>query len=159
MQKPFDFGLKNHFPITAQHGLLKRIVFPNSFPYEERFNISQNQREFLLSTMHTLPKKVGYDPEEYYDGYCKFFMYGDTKAEIPAHIKIYNKVGWAYGTLTDCAYIKDEKNEVEFMLTATLLVNKNGIFNDDTYEFDEVGIPFLAELGRQFYKYELQRKK
>ena len=44
------------------------------------------------------------------------------------------------------------------MLTATILVNKDGIFNDDNYEYDEIGIPFLAELGRQLYNYELSRK-
>ena len=159
MQNPFDFGLKNYFPISAQHGLLKRIVFPENFPLEERFAISEEQRQFLLTAMHTLPKDLGYDPEEYYDGYCKFFMYGDSKDPIPDTIEIYNKVGWAYGTLTDCAYIIDSKNKVEFMVTATLLVNKNGVFNDDTYEFDTVGIPFLAELGRGLYTYELNRKK
>jgi len=159
MLKPFDFSLKNHYPITAQHGLLKRIIFPKKFSEDQRFDLSDDQREFLLSAMHTLPKKLGYDPEEYYDGYCKFFMYGDTKDAIPDHIKIFNKVGWAYGTLTDCAYVVDEKNDVEFMLTATLLVNKNGIFNDDTYEFDEVGIPFLAELGREIHALEIKRKK
>lgn len=159
MREAFDFSLKNHYPVSSQHGLLKRILFPEKFTSEERFNLSQDQREFLLKTMHTLPKKVGYDPAEYYDGYCKFFMYGDVKKDIPKHIKIYNKVGWAYGTLTDCAYIIDSKNNIEFMLTATLLVNENGVFNDDTYEFDEIGIPFLAELGRQLYDYELKQKK
>ena len=46
------------------------------------------------------------------------------------------------------------------MVTATLLVNRNGVFSTmTTYEYDEIGIPFLAELGRQLYKYELNRKK
>lgn len=157
--EPFDFSLKNYYPISAQHGLLKRIIFPEKFLPSERFDLSQDQLEFLRNAMHTLPKEVGYNAEEYYDGYCKFLMYGDTKETIPENIKIYNKVGWAYGTLTDCAYIIDTKNNVEFMVTATLLVNQNGIFNDDTYEFDEVGIPFLAELGRQLYDLELKRKK
>ena len=85
-------------------------------------------------------------------------MFGDSEEHIPNHIKMYNKVGYAYGTLTDCAYIKDEKNEVDFMLTATILVNENGIFNDNEYEYDEVGIPFLAQLGREIYNYELARK-
>ncbi|WP_273566383.1 serine hydrolase [Maribacter halichondriae] len=159
IQEPFDFSLKNYYPIDAQHGLLKRVIFPEKFPENQRFDLSEEQREFLLSAMHTLPKELGYDPKEYYDGYCKFFMYGDTKEDMPDHIKIYNKVGWAYGTLTDCAFVVDDTNDVEFMLTATLLVNKNGIFNDDTYEFEEVGIPFLAELGREIYKQELNRKK
>jgi len=155
----FDFSLKNHYPIVAQHGLLKRVIFPENFNENERFSISDKQREYLLAAMYTLPKAVGYDPADYYDSYCKFFMFGDTKEDIPENIKIYNKVGFAYGTLTDCAYITDTKNDVEFLLTATILVNKNGIFNDDTYEYDAVGIPFLAELGRQLYAYELGRKK
>jgi len=159
IREPFDFSLKNYYPIAAQHGLLKRVIFPENFPENERFDLSEEQRNYLLTTMHTLPKEVGYDPVEYYDSYCKFFMFGDTKDDIPKNIKIYNKVGFAYGTLTDCAYITDTKNDVEFLLTATILVNKNGVFNDDIYAYDEVGIPFLAELGRQLYTYNLNRKK
>ena len=159
MRVPFDFSLKNHYPIVAQHALLKRIIFPDLFSENERFDISNAQREFLLRAMHTLPKTLGYDPKEFFDGYGKFFIYGDTKEDIPENVKIYNKVGWAYGTLTDCAYIVDEKNKVEFMLTATILANQNGIFNDDTYEFEEVGIPFLAQLGREIHALELKRNK
>ncbi|MDC6367717.1 MULTISPECIES: serine hydrolase [Flavobacteriaceae] len=157
--EPFDFSLKNHFPIQAQDALLKRIIFPEAFPKELQFELSKEQRDFLLETMSTLPGKLGYDPEEYYDSYVKFFMYGDSKAPIPDYIKIYNKVGYAYGTLTDCAYIKDTKNNIDFMVTATILVNSNGIFNDNTYDYDEVGIPFLAQLGKELYQYELNRKR
>jgi hypothetical protein len=159
IHQPFDFSLKNYYPVDAQYGVLKRIIFPEQFPEEQRFDLSGEQRDFLLTAMHTLPRHAGYDPVEYYDGYCKFFMFGDTKENIPEQIKIYNKVGFAYGTLTDCAYIVDPAKGVEFMLTATILVNKDGIFNDDHYEYEEVGIPFLAELGRGCYDYELNRKK
>ena len=155
---PFDFGLKNYYPVSAQHAVLKRVIFPEMFPKNQRFKLSDSQRKFLLNSMHTLPRELGYDPEEYYDGYCKFFLYGDTREHIPDPIKIYNKVGFAYGTLTDCAYITDSQNGVEFLLTATILVNNDQIFNDDNYEYDEIGIPFLAELGRELYAYELKRK-
>ncbi|MBT8184649.1 MAG: serine hydrolase [Eudoraea sp.] len=158
MLEAFDFGLKNYYPVSAQHAVLKRVLFPEMFQENQRFQISESQRKFLLETMHTLPREIGYDPDEYYDGYCKFFLYGDTTAQIPEYIKIYNKVGFAYGTLTDCAYITDAKNDVEFLLTATILVNRDGIFNDDNYEYDEIGIPFLADLGRELYAYELKRK-
>ncbi|WP_375587528.1 serine hydrolase [Flagellimonas aurea] len=156
---PFDFALKNYYPIEAQTALLKRIIFPEAFPKDERFNLSNGQRTHLLDAMHTLPHQLGYDPEEFYDSYVKFFMFGDTTDPMPEHIKIYNKVGYAYGTLTDCAYIKDTENNIDFMLTATILVNSNGIFNDNTYEYDEVGIPFLAQLGREIYNYELNRTR
>ena len=157
MQEPFSFALKNYYPINAQHAVLKRIIFPKAFSENERFKLNDEQRKFILEAMHTLPKELGYDPIEYYDSYVKFFMFGDNKEYMPEYIKIYNKVGYAYGTLTDCAYILDSKNKVEFMLTATILVNKNGIFNDNIYEYDDIGIPFLAELGRQVYNYELNK--
>lgn len=157
--EPFDFSLKNHYPIPAQHALLKRIIFPEAFPEDQRFNLSEEQHDFLLEAMHTLPPKLGYDPEEFYDSYVKFFLFGDSTDPMPEHIKIYNKVGYAYGTLTDCAYIQDTLNNVDLMITATILVNSDGIFNDDAYDYDEVGIPFLAQLGRELYDYELQRKR
>lgn len=156
---PFDFSLKNYFPINAQQALLKRIIFPQAFSKMERFNLTENQRTYLLEAMQILPSEVGYDDKIYYNSYGKFFMFGDSKEPMPNHIKIYNKVGYAYGTLTDCAYIKDIENDIDFMLTATILVNRNQVFNDDTYEYDEIGIPFLAQLGREIYDYELKRKR
>ena len=48
---------------------------------------------------------------------------------------------------------------MEFLLTAVMQVNANGIYNDDTYEYDEVGFPFLANLGRAVLEYELGRER
>jgi hypothetical protein len=158
VQIPFDFSNKNYYPLETLHNTLKRIVFPEVFKKRERFNLTEKNREFILFSMQNLPKNAGYDPIKYYDGYCKFFMFGDTKESIPEHIKIYNKVGDAYGTLIDCAYIVDTKNQIEFMISATILVNKDQVFNDNIYEYDEVGLPFLAELGRQLYDKNLKKK-
>ena len=156
---PFDFGLKNYLPLTTLHELMKRVIFPDRFPKDQQFHLSADQRAFLLDAMQILPREAGYDEVMYPDGYCKFFLYGDTEQRIPDHLEIYNKVGFAFGTLTDCAYITDRASGVEFLLTATILVNENGIFNDDLYEYDEVGIPFLAALGRQVYEYEKEQRQ
>ena len=157
INEPFDFSQKNYYPLECLHNTMKRLVFPEAFAVSERFNLTIEQRDFVLFSMSNLPKNAGYDPKEYYDGYCKFLMFGDTKENIPANIKIYNKVGDAYGTLIDCAYIVDTENKVEFMVSATLLVNKDGIFNDDAYDYDAIGFPFMAELGRQLYAKNLKK--
>ncbi|MFT6837736.1 MAG: beta-lactamase class A [Sediminicola sp.] len=157
--EPFDFALKNYYPIEAQHAVLKRIIFPELFTKKEQFHISKEQRQRLLEAMSALPRDAGYDAGEFYDSYGIFFMYGDTKETIPKSLEIYNKAGYAYGSLTDCAYIKDTKNDIEFMITATILVNEDGIYNDDQYEYETVGIPFLAELGRELYQLQLSIKK
>ncbi|MGB3775507.1 MAG: serine hydrolase [Leeuwenhoekiella sp.] len=151
----FDFSKKNYFPISAQQELMKRVIFPLEYAKDEHFNLDKKTRTFLLDAMHKTPRNLGYDEAHYQDSYGKFFIFGDSKEEIPRYIQIFNKVGYAYGTLTDNAYIKDTKNKVEFLLTATILVNQNEVFNDGVYEFDTMGIPFLAKLGRIIYDYEL----
>lgn len=157
--EPFDFSFKNYYPIQSQYEVLKRVIFPQLFGQDQGFNLSVEQRNFLLKSMSSLPREVGYDSREYYDSYGKFFLFGDSKKPIPEEFKIYNKVGYAYGTLTDCAYITNSKNKVEFILIATILVNKNQIFNDNNYEYDEIGIPFLSALGKEIYRYERKRKR
>jgi len=90
---------------------------------------------------------------------CKFLFYGSEKVKPQSNIKILNKVGDAYGFLTDVAYITDSVNNVEFMLSATILCNKDGIFNDNQYDYDTIGFPFMKQLGKLIYDYELKRKK
>ena len=159
IEEPFSFAYKNYFPLETQHNLMKRLFFPENFEEQQLFEISSEDMTFLKKAMVTLPRELDYEESEFYDSYGKFFMYGDSKDRIPNHVKIYNKVGYAYGTLTETAFIKDEKNDVEFLLSATLLVNENQIFNDNNYEYESLGIPFLAELGRQIYQKEINRKK
>lgn len=157
IEEAFDFSRKNYFPISSQNALLKRVIFPEAFSADQQLKISEEQRDFLLETMSALPKDQGYDPEEYYDSYVKFFLFGDSEEPIPENFRIYNKVGYAYGTLTDTAYIVNEEEGVEFLLHATILVNADQIFNDDQYEYDEIGIPFLAALGRAVYRLEKEQ--
>ncbi|MEM6686416.1 MAG: serine hydrolase [Bacteroidota bacterium] len=158
IQQPMDFSKKNYLPVTTLHELMKRLFHPKKYTPNQQFELSTSDREFLLNTMHQTPKQQGFTGAEYYDSYVKFFLFGDSKETMPDDIKIYNKVGYAYGYLTDCAHIVDTKNNIEFTITATIHVNKNQIFNDDTYEYDEIGIPFLAALGRQVHQFYLNQK-
>ncbi len=159
VQSPFDFSHKNFYTIEDMDATLKRVIMPENFPKDQQFNLTSDDYIFLKKCMSDLPAKYAFYPSsEYYDSYVKFFMFGDSKASIPDHMKIYNKVGTAYGYLTDCAYIEDTKNNISFFLTATIHVNKNNIYNDGAYEYDEVGLPFLAKLGQAFYNYELKMK-
>lgn len=159
---PFDFSMKNYYPLEDQVRTLQLLFFPESFPASERFNLSEADQQFVYQAMCLLPresKHPAFDTSEYFDSYVKFFMFGDSKEGIPPHIRIFNKVGWAYGYLTDCAYIVDFDAKVEFILAATVHVNENNTYNDGEYEYEEVGLPFLAELGRQVYAYELERPR
>ncbi|MCB9249851.1 MAG: serine hydrolase [Ignavibacteriales bacterium] len=161
VKEPKDFSHNNYFGLRDQHNLLMRILFPEEFSKEEQFNLTLEDYKFLKKYMSMLPRESEcpkYNSEEYWDSYVKFLMFGDSKEPIPRNIKIYNKVGDAYGFLTDNAYIVDEENNVEFFLSATLFLNENQIFNDDKYEYEEIGFPFMAKLGKIIYEYEKSKK-
>ena len=156
IEEPMDFSEKNYASIVALNQILERIIFPKVFSRNEQFNIEPEDYFFLRYWMSRTPNEVTipfYDRETFFDSYCKFFIYGDKKGEMTNNTRIYNKVGLAYGTITDLAYVKD-RNGIEFFLTATILTNKNEIFNDNKYEYDQLGIPFLAALGREIYQFE-----
>ncbi len=159
--QPKDFSYSNYFALQTQQNILKAIIFPEAVPVEKRFNLTEDDYKFLYKYMSMFPRESKFKSfknyEEYWDSYVKFLMFGNTKDTIPSNIRIFNKIGLAYGYLTDNAYIIDLKNNVEFMLSAVIYVNEDQIFNDDKYEYDKIGFPFLAELGNAVYNYELKR--
>ena len=159
---PKDFTFSNFFALEEQHEMLKSLFFPNSVTKEKGFLHTKEDIAFLKKYMSMLPRESEFNEyhnyKHYQDSYTKIFLYGDTKDTIPDYLKIYNKSGMAYGYLIDNAYIVDSKNKVEFLLSAVIYVNEDEIFNDDKYEYDEIGLPFLANLGRVIYGYELERR-
>jgi hypothetical protein len=89
-----------------------------------------------------------YDEATHYDGYARWFLVGDGKQRYPDGIRALSKSGMAYGYLSEVAYLQDRDSGAECMLAAAIHVNRDGIYNDDQYEYESIGMPFLAALGR-----------
>jgi len=162
INEPMDFTTHNNLPLEDLRQILQTVLFPESVPARQRFDLSHEDYAFLYDNMPKLPFESDfprYDTVEFFDSYTKFFMYKADKSKIPDYMRIYNKPGWSYGFLTDAAYIADLKNEVEFMLSAVIYVNSDGVLNDNKYEYDEIGYPFFKEIGEIIYKYELARER
>jgi hypothetical protein len=162
LDEPFDFTSKNFFPLDEQHRLLKTLFFPEQVPASQRFNLTPEDYRFIYQYMSQFPVETDFPTnytDDYYDGYVKFLIFGATKTRLPRHIRLFNKSGDAYGFLLDNAYIADFEKGIEFMLTAVIYCNEDGIFNDDKYDYDTIGQPFMAGLGKTFFEYELSRKR
>ena len=161
INEPFDFQHKNFISLLDLHDMLKAVMFPEAVPPHQRFNLSKADYSFLYQQMSMLPKASDFPKYDKPDNYVKFWMYGDqdSTATIPSNIRIFNKVGWAYGFLTDVSYIVDLENGVEFMLSAVIQVNENETYNDGVYEYETIGLPFFGELGRKVYERELNRQR
>lgn len=162
INQPFNFSEKNRVYLNDQHHILQSVLFKDAMPKKQQFNLTQNDQDFLKHWMSAYPRESAYpyyDTANHWDAYCKFLLFGSDKGSLPPNIRIFNKVGDAYGFLTDVAYIIDTDKKIEFMLSATILCNKDGIFNDDKYDYDTLGFPFMKNLGQLIYAYELQRKR
>lgn len=158
---PFDFTRHNNISLEDMRKMLQAVVFPESVEKKYRFNITEKDRLFLLQYMSQYPSETNYpkyDTTIFYDSYVKFF-FGDSSHTIPNHIRVFNKVGWAYGFMTDVSYVIDTKNNIDYMLAATVYVNSDGIVNDSKYDEETIGFPFFEQIGRAFYQYDLHRKR
>ena len=158
---PFDFTKHNNISLEDMRKMVQAVVFPESVAKKNRFNVSEEDRLFLLQYMSQYPSETNYpkyDATIFYDSYVKFF-FGDSSHTIPNHIRVFNKVGWAYGFMTDVSYVIDTKNNIDYMLSATVYVNSDGVVNDSKYDEETVGFPFFEQIGRAFYEYDLQRKR
>jgi hypothetical protein len=163
VNEAMTFFDKNYISLENQHQILKAVIFPEAVPETQRFNLTQDDYKFLYKSMSILPKENDYPNYKkdttITDNFVKYLMYADTKNIASKNIRIYNKIGLSYGYLIDNAYIVDFENQIEFMLSAVVYVNEDQILNDDKYEYETIGYPFLANLGRVFYDYELKRSR
>ena len=138
---PKDFTYKNYMCIDDLQNMVKTVFFNSYMPKNRQFNLTADDTTFLKKYMK------GTGSTDY-----KYLVCG-ASSSIPSGVEIYNKIGMAYGQLTDNAYIVDTNSHKEFLLTATIYVNSNGILNDNIYDYYSKGLPFLKNLGLMFLDY------
>jgi hypothetical protein len=163
INEAMDFSKKNRIGLEDLNKVLISLIFPDKVKASERFNISDKDRLYVLKCMSQYPTESLYPPYaadtvNYWPAYGKFLLFGSNKGMLPANIRIFNKEGDAYGQMLDAAYVVDFKNKIEFFLSAVIYCNSDGILNDDRYDYDKVGFPFMKNLGKLLYDYELERE-
>lgn len=162
MQGPMEFSKKNRISLEDLHNILRSLIFPSNVPGRQRFNLKQEDYKFLQQYMSQFPSETlypAYHHKEFRDAYGKFLFYGGLGDSLPKNIRIFNKIGDAYGQALDIAYIVDFDKNIEFFLSAVIYANKDGVMNDDKYDYETIAFPFLANLGKVFYDYDLNRER
>jgi hypothetical protein len=160
INEPIDFTKANNLPLEDLQQMLQSVMFPEAMPLKQRFRLTEKDYQFLYRYLSQFPSETSYplyDTAKFYDSYVKFFFRGNHN--MPKAVRVFNKVGWAYGFLTDASYVADFENKVEFMLAATIYVNSDGILNDNKYDYDSIGWPFMHKLGQAIYQHELKRPR
>jgi hypothetical protein len=163
IKKPRDFKYSNSIALKELQQMLIALIYPGSVSRSKRFDLTEDDLQFLRKYMSILPRETGIpdwqDSVSYYDSFRKFLLFGDRPEKIDENIRLFNKVGLAYGFISDCAYVVDYKNNIEFFLSAVIYVNEDEVLNDSKYEYTSTGFPFIAQLGRIIYDYELKNRR
>ncbi|AHJ96619.1 hypothetical protein Hsw_1024 [Hymenobacter swuensis DY53] len=160
IDQPLDFSFKNTTTLHDLQRTLRAVLFPAAVPARHQFRLDSLDRRLVLDNLHQLPRQSRwprYDAVHFSDNYAKFLLAGGAPGPLPEGVRIYNKIGQAYGFLIDNAYITNPAQGVEFLLSVVVYVNQDEVLNDDQYEYDTVGLPFLRQLGNVLYQSELRR--
>lgn len=160
-----DFSRSNFLCLSDAHQMLKDIMFPDQALPVKRFHLKPADYRFLWKYLQMLPYESDYptypDRTTYFDSYKKYLFYGQDSTIITnTGIRIFNIVGESYGYTTDCAYIVDFTNKVEFILSATYFIqNTKGIIDGRETTLRTEIMPFFKHLGQSIYEYELSRNR
>ncbi len=161
--KAKNFSSMNFMSLQNTHQMLQKIMFHEYLTSVEQFKINPEQIDYLRKLLAMYPSEANYpkySKTEYFDSYTKYLLYGNLpSAKINPHLRIFNKVGFSYGWVSDIAYFCDFENKTEFMLSAVIYANEDGIMGDGNYEYKTIAYPFMKQLGEIIYNYELKRKK
>lgn len=161
IHQPYNFTTANNLPLPDITSLLQTALFPASVPH--RPQLTPTDYAFLRQYLHLTPHAShvsAYAGPDYFAAYKKYLYYGRRpEAQPQPGLRIFNIVGMSHGYLADVAYFADSLHQSEFLLSAVLYVNRDGIINDGQYEYDSIGLPFLAQLGQLFARYEAQRPR
>jgi hypothetical protein len=152
-----DFSFNNYLPLEEGIDMLIQLIYPSEKP---KWEITAKQRQFLMYWMSRYPReskiKIYTSGKQYFDAYKKYLFYGRGEKPIKSDsLRIYNIVGLSYGFATDIAYVKSKSGRKEYFIAATTYSNVDGVMNDNKYDYETIGFPFLKYLGRQIYN---QRK-
>jgi hypothetical protein len=162
INQPKDFAYSNYVKLSELHTWLTHLMFPKLQHKDKKLELVEEDYAFLRKYMGMFPRESVYpvyNNKDYPDNKMKYFLKADSDGIMPHNLRVYNKVGMAYGFVTDCSYIVDTANKVEFFLSASIYVNRNEILNDGVYEYETVALPFLQHLFSAVYLYELGRDK
>jgi hypothetical protein len=149
---PMSFADKNAIALDDLQDLLVMLVRPEiDVPGKRGFpELTIDQRRFLVQTLGELPRESTnprYDAAQTPDHACKFVLRGVRRVVPPEALRIYDKIGRAYGFSVENAYVEDTRTGRGFFLAIVLYTNPDGILNDDRYAYEELADPFLDDLG------------
>jgi hypothetical protein len=152
-----DFSRSNFMPLTDVHRMT--LELGNGAPVDDQpaFALDETMRLQLASVMRMTPRACPdpqYPATNFPDDHSKWLIPVDASGRLPASLAIASKNAESYGYIGDSAFVHDTASGIAFALSAVLFVDRDGVLNDGHYAYQEIGRPFLRELGSAVLAHE-----
>lgn len=159
---PKSFRFHNYVDIRDVHDMMVSLFYPQ-FNDHKPYNTTTAQRDTIVKFLQHSPlnpNSVEYaDTSIFHPNFLRLILYGRDKNVNYPGVEFCNKSAMAYGFMADCCHLRDTVNNVEFFLTIYIYLNRDEILNDNKYEFDTVGLPFMRKFGELIYKKMKEKKQ
>ena len=155
IREPMDFTGRNGMSLLDLQNLLVKVARPDIDVGGPPLRLTDAHRALLLDAMTRYPAESSnpvYPAAAFPDDVSKFLLPGIRRV-FPStragdRIDVTGKIGQAYGFTVENAYLRNPANGRAVFVAAVIYTNSDGVLNDDQYEYDAIGRPFMAELGR-----------
>jgi hypothetical protein len=148
---PMSFAQKNAIRLDDLQDLLVEVVRPEIDTGKRGFpELGTAARAFVVQALGELPRESTnprFDPAAVPDHACKFVLRGVRRVVPAGSLRVYDKIGRAYGFSVENAWVEDTRTGRGFFLAVVLYTNRDGVLNDDAYDYETVADPFLDAVG------------
>jgi hypothetical protein len=154
---PHDFSDSNFMPLADVHRMTLELASGQALGDGPAFALCPKARNLLAQIMALTPRGCPdpvYAPGQFADDHSKWLIPLDAAGKQAAGLRIGSKNAQSYGYIGDSAFVVDEARDIGFGLSAVVFVDRDGVLNDGSYAYAEIGRPFLRELGAAVLAYE-----
>jgi hypothetical protein len=157
VEGPLSFADKNAMRLRDLQDTLVRIMRPDLLPASAALDTaSKEDLAYVREALGTLPSQsglAGFDRNVVADYQLSPFLRGIERVRPRGHFQIFSKVGQAYGFLIANAYVVDKDTGRSFFLVASIYANPDETMNGDSYAYDSISFPALADVGEAFCRH------
>jgi hypothetical protein len=141
---PFDLNYNLEIPLESLHEMMSRLLFPQNYKEEERWNIRPADREFLIQLLQAYPSEIksSYRSIKHLEDSAYKYVPG-TEASAG---RTFGKLGLSYGFASETVFVPTKGKDTGVLLSYSVYVNSNDIVNDGEYDYETVARPFAKEL-------------
>lgn len=145
---PYDLNYLPEIELGDLQEMMLRLLFPDNYLESDLWNISQENRTFIIGLMRKYPSEIkgSYRKLDSYDDFV--YKYARLKGS-----RTTSKMGLSYGFASETAYIEVPGTSNGFLLSYSVYVNGNDVVNDGKYEYEEVARVFAEKLAAELTEF------